>query len=124
MLGVMSRLSLLLLYICCLPLLYYLSIILSETLLPYILGGVGQLAENATTATGSLSAMLFTVVIYSLLYVAFIIMLFYKSINVYHTGWEFSKTLFSDAGASSLDNRVSQGSNDGTKNLAKSVVSK
>jgi hypothetical protein len=124
LLGVMSRLCLLLLYICCLPLLYYLSIILSETLLPYILGGVGQLAENATTATGSLSAMLFAVVIYSLLYVAFVIMLFYKSIEVYHAGWEFSKTLFSDAGASSLDNRVSQGSNDGAKNVAKSVVSK
>jgi hypothetical protein len=77
-------------------LMYYLSIILSEQLLPAVLGGVSQLAGHINNLSGTITSIVFGVVIYSLLYVCFVFVLVSKLLDVYKQAREFNKTLFQD----------------------------
>ncbi|ODQ00623.1 hypothetical protein BGK46_06120 [Salinivibrio sp. SS2] len=77
-------------------LMYYLSIILSERLLPEVLGGVTQLAGHVNNLSGTITSILFGVVVYTLLYVIFVMVLVGKLLDVYKQASEFNTALFQD----------------------------
>lgn len=82
---------------CGLIILFNLTIIFSEQVLPVALGGVSELVGHINTLSGVVSSILFGAVVFTLLYVFFVIVLINKLLDVYKVGGEFSQTLFRDS---------------------------